>query len=123
MFSATMPVVLAASDSGSDPVSWLTGLGIPGVIISLFLTGQLRTKSEVEFLISENKRKDELIEAKDEQIQKLIEGVGNRALTSLSRSASVLEAIPEQESAWVIQVQEAKREVAKLTERLERLGN
>lgn len=45
-----------AGGAATDPVTYVLGLGFPGVIIGLFITGQLRTKGEVERLEAANEK-------------------------------------------------------------------
>jgi hypothetical protein len=110
-----------SSSSPTDPFNWVTGLGFPGVIIALLITGQLRTKPEVERLIAENDRKDKLIEAKDTTIATMQSVLTKQTLPALLRSAEVLEAIPNAESSLFNELRQAQQQVTDLTSRLERM--
>lgn len=96
-----MPVsalfMAATTDGGgslNDPFTYLTGLGFPGIIIALLLTGQLVPKGVIDRMSKDLDRKDEIIKAKDEQIAALQAGLVDKAIPALTRSTQVLERLP-----------------------------
>lgn len=105
----------------SDPFTYLTGLGFPGIVIGLLITGQLRTKSEAERLIEENRRKDEIIIAKDRQLEALQASIVDKAIPALTRSTQVLESLQKPEVGAHDELSTARREIAEVAARLERL--
>lgn len=107
----------AAGGAGADPFTYLTGLGFPGIIIGLLLTGQLRTKTEVERLIAENEHKDGIITAKDNQIKELQVSIADKAIPALVESARVLQNLST-EANTLAQLRSAQQEVADLNARL-----
>jgi hypothetical protein len=106
----------------SDPLTWLVNLGVAGIVIILLVTGQLRTKAEVEHLQRENERKDKLLDAKDGQIAAMQAVITDKTLPALSRSTQVLEAIPRSETVLFAQLRRAQLEVTELTQRLEQIA-
>lgn len=79
--------------SASDPISWLINYGVAGVIIILLVTGQLRTKAEVEGLKAELTKKDESITAKDAALTALVTQL-TTFLPQLAKVGDVVEALP-----------------------------
>lgn len=106
--------------TGADPFNWVTGLGFPGVIIALLITGYLRTKPEVDRLVADNRAKDKVIERKDEIIISLQTTITQQALPALARSTEVLEAIPSSETGLVAQLRQTQLGLNSAIERLER---
>jgi hypothetical protein len=84
-------LIFAVEPSATDPVSLLTSLGFPGVVIILFITGKLRWDGEVKRLVQEIDKKDEIIRLKDEQISKLQSGIMDQAIPALTRSTQIME--------------------------------
>lgn len=82
------------AEAGTDPVSWLVNYGVAGVIIILLVTGQLRTKAEVEGLKSELTKKDESITAKDAALTALVTQL-TTFLPQLAKVGDVVEALPK----------------------------
>lgn len=101
--------ILAADVTSSpvDPFNWVTGLGFPGVIIALLVSGYLRTKPEVDRLTADNAAKDAIIARKDEQIDALHATIAEQALPALAESTRVLEAIPDSETNLIQQLRRA----------------
>jgi hypothetical protein len=86
-----MAELLAAPAGTLDPLTLLTNLGFPGVVILLLVVGKLRTEGEVKRLESEAARKDQIIAQKDETILKLQAGLVDQAIPALTRSTQVRE--------------------------------
>lgn len=107
------PVIVMATP-GTDPFTWLINLGVAGIVLVLLITGQLRTKAEVDHLMSEIAAKDRVIEA----VQKELLGT---TLPALTQSTRVLEAIPASERALVDELRRAQSEAKDLTSRMERM--
>lgn len=99
-------LVPMASSTAADPLVILLNYGIAGVMIILFTTGQIRTKSEVADLRATIQEQSRLIEAMRAQLT-------GQTLPALTRSAQVLEALPSTEQALVV---ELRRTVARLEE-------
>lgn len=95
--------VAADAPSGSDPVSWLINYGVAGVIIILLVTGQLRTKAEVEGLKAELIKKDESITAKDAALTALVTQL-TTFLPQLAKVGDVVEALPKNGDAQLATV-------------------
>jgi hypothetical protein len=96
------PIARFVADAANDqalqsPITYLTGLGFPGIIIVLFITGKLRWGGEVDFLRDELKKRDDIIKLKDEQITILQDGVKKDVIPALTRSVDLLEKLPETE--------------------------
>lgn len=102
-----------------DPLTYITGLGFPGVIIGLFAWGTLRTKGEVDRLIAENTRKDRLIDIKDRQIITMAGAISDKALPALTRSTEILESLPQAE--FVEQIRQVRDEISRLQAHLEEI--
>lgn len=94
--------------SAPDPIALLINYGVAGIVIVLFITGQIRTKSEVAGLEKQLKEKDDMIQAFTNQLS------GN-TLPALTRSAQVLEAIPSNERSLYQELNQARAEVLALT--------
>ena len=109
-----------AAGSVNTPFTYLTGLGFPGVIIALFISGQIRLKSEVERLYAELSKKDDIIALKDKQIEALQQGIVEKAIPALTRSTQVLEAMPK-DGHFIDKAVEARNEMAALVSRIEQI--
>ena len=105
--------VLAADTS--DPLVWLVNLGVAGIVIVLLVTGQLRTKSEVDHLLAEIAAKDRVIDAVQTQLL-------GQTLPALAQSTRVIEAVPASEAALVEELRRTQVEAVNLITRMERLG-
>lgn len=106
LFLLVTGIILAVSNG--DPVLILLNYGIAGVMLLLFTTGQIRTKSEVNDLRTTIHDQSRLIEAMRIQLT-------GQTLPALTRSTQVLEALPETEQALVM-------ELRRTVQRLEDLG-
>ena len=84
-------LIYAIEPNATDPISLLTSLGFPGIVISLFITGKLRWDGEVKRLIQEIDKKDEVIKQKDEQIARLQDSIIQQAIPALTRSTQIME--------------------------------
>lgn len=115
MLAVGTSLVLLVATASSDPLTWLVNFGVAGIVIVLFVTGQIRTKAEVENLKSDIAAKDELIKAFQAQLM-------GHTLPALERSAQVLEAIPSSERSLYSQLTRAQQEVAALSDRLSELA-
>jgi hypothetical protein len=73
-----------AADGASDPVSWLLALGPGGIFAALIITGQLRTKAEVDNLKEE-------IAKRDRTIDQLATGVTGAAMPALAHATRLVE--------------------------------
>lgn len=91
----------------ADPVSIIVNYGALGIFVMLFVTGQVRTKSEVDGL-------KEQITALRNIIQAFQSTTTRQTLPALTRSAEVLEAIPQNDIAM--------RDLSTLITRLEELA-
>lgn len=78
---------------GTDPFTYLTGLGFPGIVIGLLITGQLYPKSVVERLTAENEAKDAIIKAKDDQMNALQGGITDKVIPALTLATQTMENI------------------------------
>lgn len=107
-----------AASGGTDPLTYLTGLGFPGIIIALLLTGQLRTKTEVERLIAENESKDAIITSKDRQIAVIQDGLVKDVIPALTKSTQILESMSS-DNSLISQLAHAHQEIVALTQRLD----
>lgn len=99
----------------SDPFTWLVNLGVAGIVIVLLVTGQLRTKAEVEHLLAEIEAKDKVIDAVQTQL------LGS-TLPALAQSTRVMEAIPANERSLMDQLARTQADAAALITRMERLA-
>lgn len=122
-------LVMATEQATANPiVSILVNGGIMGAVFLLTVFGKgLHTDGEVSELKNRLADKDEVIEDKDETIRQKDEIIRRfqdqfgRALPAMARSADVLEAIPDKESAMLEEVRKAQNETLKLVQRLESL--
>lgn len=103
---------LWASDGTTDPLTWLVNYGVAGIVILLLVTGQLRTKSEVNQLERQLAARDNIIEA-------LQSNLTRHTLPALASSTRVLEAIPASESAVLAELSRVRSEAESLVARLE----
>lgn len=117
MFAEDIVKLLAAAETGpaTDPYSFLVNYGALGIIIILIATGQFRTKAEVQRLESQNNEYREII--KSFQIQ-----LTTQTLPALSKSAQVLEAIPDKETAMFEELRSTQAQTKEILSRLENLS-
>ena len=108
-------LVALAATASTDPLAWLVNLGVAGVVIVLLVTGQLRTKAEVENLKEEIAAKDKVIEAFQLQLT-------GHTLPALAQSARVLEAIPGGEAALLGELRLAQQKATEISQRLEKIA-
>lgn len=94
-----------------DPIAWLVNYGVAGIVILLFVTGQIRTKAEVRSL-------ERQIEAKDQAISAFQAQLSTNTLPALARSAEVLETIPASERASYQELRRASAGIAELIQEL-----
>lgn len=113
-FPAARAALEATSSPTSDPLSWLINLGVAGIVIVLLVTGQLRTKSEVEHLLAEIEAKNKVIDAV--QVQLL-----SSTLPALANSTRVIEAVPAQEQVLIDQLRRTQADASELIARMERM--
>lgn len=109
------PLLEPLAAQSDDPITWLINLGVAGIVIVLLITGQLRTKAEVDHLLSEIAAKDRVIEAVQTQLL-------SNTLPALAHSTRVMEAVPANEQALVEQLQRTQEEAKALIGRMERLA-
>lgn len=102
---------LFAVVSSADPTAILVNYGFGGVMILLVITGQLRTKSEVQNL-----------QRQIDDYRAIIQGFqaqANQAVPALARSAQVLEAIPNKEAGFLDEIRQTETRMVALVARLE----
>jgi hypothetical protein len=88
-------VIAAGSDSGvgidlSNPFAYLFNLGVLGVFTVLWILGKIVPENTVKNLMEQIRRKDEVIDAKDELIRELQNGVIHDALPALNKSTEAI---------------------------------
>jgi hypothetical protein len=112
---AWVQTINAAEPSATnDPLAWLINLGVAGIVIVLLITGQLRTKSEVDRLervnvdqkdsyekqLTDKDRqladKERQLDKRDVLIEALREQLTNRTIPALARVGDVVAAYPQQ---------------------------
>lgn len=104
------PAVFSAMGSG-DPVTILINYGALGIMLVFVMTGQFRTKSEVQNL-----------QRQIDDYRAIIQGfqaASNQAVPALARSAQVLEAIPRQGAGTLDEIRQAEARMVALVARLE----
>lgn len=108
--------LVAEVSNSADPYSLLVNYGALGIIIVLIATGQFRTKAEVQRLEDQNKEYREIIKAFQIQLT-------TQTLPAMSKSAQVLEAIPDKESAMFEELRATQKETREILDRLEKLSH
>lgn len=108
-------VGVALETTVSDPLTWLVNLGVAGIVIVLLVTGQLRTKWEVNALMKQ-------IADQEQVIRDFQDALIGKTLPALARSAQVLEAIPSSERGLQDDLHQTRGEMAELIARLEQLA-
>ena len=97
--------------ASADPATILINYGALGIMLVFVMTGQFRTKSEVQNLQRQIEDYRQIIHAFQTQ--------ANQAVPALARSAQVLEAIPSKEAALLEEVRQAEARMVSLVARLE----
>lgn len=115
VMATTGAVGVVLETTVSDPLAWLVNLGVAGIVIVLLVTGQLRTKWEVNAL-------DKRIADQDKVIKEFQDALIGQTLPALARSAQVLEAIPSSERGLQDELHQTRGDMAELISRLERLA-
>lgn len=97
--------------SAADPVTILINYGALGIMLIFVMTGQFRTKSEVQNL-----------QRQIDDYRTIIAGFqaqANQAVPALARSAQVLEAIPNKEAGFLEEIRQTEARMVELVRRLE----
>ena len=112
----TVDQLVLASASSDEPYMILINYGALGVIIVLIVTGQFRTKAEVTRLEEQNKEYRDIIKAFQMQLT-------TSTLPAMSKSAQVLEAIPDKETAMFEELKATQKATKEILGRLESLSH
>ena len=112
----TVDQLVLASASSDEPYMILINYGALGVIIILIVTGQFRTKAEVTRLEEQNKEYRDIIKAFQMQLT-------TSTLPAMSKSAQVLEAIPDKETAMFEELKATQKATKEILGRLESLSH
>lgn len=115
LFAAAAMLMAWETNATQDPLAWLVNVGVAGIVIILFVTGQIRTKSEVLRLESELDRANKVIDAIQQQL------IGS-TLPAMAKSTQVIENVPASEEALVARMRDSQRQADALIARLERLA-
>lgn len=110
---------LIAAGADSNPVDLLLQYGILGVVVVLLIIGWLVPKYVLDRVIEENKKKDEIIQRKDEFIAQLQETMSTQAVPALIEATGVMKGLPEAENALLKQIIDLKDHVQELANRTE----
>lgn len=97
--------------ASADPTTILINYGALGIMLVFVMTGQFRTKSEVQNL-----------QRQIDDYRTIIQGFqaqANQAVPALARSAQVLEAIPNKEAGFLDEIRQAEARMVALVSRLE----
>lgn len=105
-----------AADSGGDPVNYFFQYGVIGVVLILLLLGWLVPKYVHDRAIAENKRKDEIIERKDEFIAELQSSISDRAIPALVEATSIMRSLPEAENNLLRQLTRFEQQMQDLND-------
>jgi len=105
-------VLLATTSASGDPLTWLVNLGVAGVVIALLVTGQLRTKSEVENLQAQIAQQAHLIEGFQNQL------TGN-TIPALTKFVQLAETIPANTAQMQADMEEVTRALQDLLNKAE----
>jgi type II secretory pathway pseudopilin PulG len=97
--------------ASADPTTILINYGALGIMLVFVMTGQFRTKSEVQNLQRQIEDYREIIRGFQAQ--------ANQAVPALARSAQVLEAIPNKEAGVLEEIRQAEQRMVALVARLE----
>jgi hypothetical protein len=97
--------------SSADPTTILINYGALGIMLLFVMTGQFRTKSEVQNLREQIADYRAIIAGFQAQ--------ANQAVPALARSAQVLEAIPNKEAGVLEEIRQAEQRMVALVARLE----
>ena len=104
------------ANATEDPLSWLINLGVAGIVIVLLITGKLRTGKEVDHLLDEIEKKDEVIAAFQAQLT-------GHTLPAMARSAQVLEHLPTAERSVYAELRQMQTDIVDIANKLNsRLG-
>lgn len=106
---------LLAAEPATEPYMVLINYGALGIIIVLILTGQFRTKAEVQRLEEQNREQREIIKMFQLQLT-------TQTLPAMSKSAQVLEAIPDKETAMFEELRKTQKETKDILARMEKLS-
>lgn len=115
-------VAAESTGSASDPYSFLINYGALGIILVLIATGQFRTKAEVQRLEEQVRRVEEQNKEYRDIIRALQMQLTNHTIPAMSKSAQVLEAIPDKELAMFEELKTTQAETKKILDRLEKLS-
>jgi hypothetical protein len=97
--------------ASTDPTTILINYGALGIMLVFVMTGQFRTKSEVQNLREQIADYRAIIAGFQAQ--------ANQAVPALARSAQVLEAIPNKEAGLLEEIRQAEERMVALVTRLE----
>ena len=97
--------------SSADPTTILINYGALGIMLVFVMTGQFRTKSEVQAL------RDQIADYR--AIISGFQAQANQAVPALARSAQVLEAIPNKEAGMLDEMRQTEARMVDLVARLE----
>lgn len=95
----------------ADPTTILINYGALGIMLVFVMTGQFRTKSEVQNLREQIDDYRTIIHGFQAQ--------ANQAVPALARSAQVLEAIPNKEAGFLEEIRQTEARMVALVARLE----
>lgn len=114
----SMSGLVGASDASANnnPYMVLVNYGALGIMLLLVATGQFRTKAEVQRLETQASEYREIIKTFQMQLT-------TQTLPAMSKSAQVLEAIPDREITIYEELKATQAETKKILERLENLAS
>lgn len=120
--AAFITLATNGSTESADPATWLIyNGGALGVIMLLVVTGQLRTKAEVNQLNARIVSLEAQLGQKDELIKAFQTQLTGQTLPALARSAQVIEHLPHNEAAVRDELRLTRDRVSELASQLSSL--
>ena len=117
-------LTLLTTDTSVDPTTWLIyNGGSLGVIVLLVVTGQLRTKAEVNQLNARITQMEHQLEQKDSLLQAFQMQLTGQTIPAFARATQVIERLPTNEAAVRDELRATRDRVADLASQLSSLVN